>query len=119
MATPVHRHSREDEAFYVLDGEVSVYVGDDVVRAGVGDFLWAPRDVPHAFCVESPRARLLVVSTPGGFDRFFLDTGEPAAALTVPPPGAVAPPDPDALVAALAAYGVDVVAPPPAPTPPR
>lgn len=115
MATPVHRHTREDEAFYVLDGEVSVYVGDQVVRAGEGAFLWAPREVPHAFCVESARARLLVVSTPGGFERFFFDTGEPAAAPTVPPPATEAP-DLDALVAALAGYGVSVVGPPPAPT---
>jgi quercetin dioxygenase-like cupin family protein len=114
MATPMHRHSREDEAFYVLDGEVSVYIGDTVVRAGVGDFLWAPRDVSHAFCVESTQARLLVVSTPGGFERFFFDTGEPAAALTAPPPAA-APPDLEALVAALAEHGVAVVGPPPVP----
>ena len=40
----MHRHSREDEAFYILDGQVSVYVGDDVVRAGAGDFLWAPTE---------------------------------------------------------------------------
>lgn len=86
MATPVHRHTREDEAFYVLDGEISVHIGDDVVQAGAGDFLWGPRDVSHAFCVESARARLLVVSTPAGFERFFFDTGVPAAALTVPPP---------------------------------
>ena len=38
MATPMHRHSREDEAFYVLDGEVSVYVGEEVVRARAGRF---------------------------------------------------------------------------------
>ena len=115
MAAPMHRHSREDEAFYVLDGEVSVYVGDQVVRARTGDFLWAPREVPHAFCVESPLARMLVVSTPGGFEKFFFETGEPAAALTPPPP-ATEPPDLDALVAALAEHGVTVVGPPPAPT---
>lgn len=114
MATPIHRHTREDEAFYVLDGEVSVYVGDQVVPARTGDFLWAPREVPHAFCVESALARLLVVSTPGGFEKFFFDTGEPAAVLTTPPP-ADEPPDLDALVAALADYGVSVVGPPPAP----
>lgn len=61
MATPVHPHSREDETFSVLDGEVSVYVGDQVVRAQTGDFLWTPREVPHAFCVASAQARLLVV----------------------------------------------------------
>jgi quercetin dioxygenase-like cupin family protein len=114
MATPVHRHSREDEAFYVLDGEVSVYVGDDVVRAGTGDFVWAPRGVAHAFCVESPQARMLVVATPGGFERFFFDTGEPAGASTIPPRGG-APRDLDALVAALADHGVDVLGPAPAP----
>jgi non-ribosomal peptide synthetase component F len=70
--------------------------------------------VPHAVCVESRRARLLVVSTPGGFDKFFFDTGEPAATLAVPPPAAETP-DLDALVAALADYGVTVVGPPPAP----
>jgi uncharacterized RmlC-like cupin family protein len=115
MATPVHRHSREDEAFYLLDGEVSVYFGDQVVRAGAGDFLWAPREVPHAFCVESALARLLVVSTPAGFQQFLFDTGEPAAVLMAPP-HAAEPPDLDALVAALADYGVTVVGPPPAPT---
>ena len=115
MSTPVHRHTREDEAFYVLDGEVSVYVDDQVVRARTGHFLWAPREVPHAFCVESALARLLVVSTPGGFEKFFFDTGEPASVLAGWPP-AEEPPDVDALVAALAEYGVTVVGPPPAPT---
>ena len=85
------------------------------MRAGAGDFLWAPRNVPHAFCIESTQARLLVVATPAGFEQFFFDTGEPAAALTVPPPPS-APPDLDVLIAALADHGVDVLGPPPAPT---
>lgn len=114
MASPVHRHTREDEAFFVLDGEISVHIGDTVVRAAEGDFLWAPRGVPHAFCVESTQARLLVVSTPGGFERFFFDTGEPARTRTIPP-ASDGPPDLDALVAALAGYGVDVLGPPPGP----
>lgn len=117
MATPVHRHTREDEAFYVLDGEISVHVGDDTVQATVGSFLWAPREVPHALCVESAQARLLTVSTPAGLEQFFADTGEPAGALIVPPP-TDEPPDLDALIAALADYGVDVLGPPPAPRTP-
>jgi quercetin dioxygenase-like cupin family protein len=116
-ATPVHRHSREDEAFYVLDGEISVYVGDERVRAGAGDFLWAPRDVSHAFCVESPEARMLILAVPSDFGQFFFDTGEPAQALTVPPP-ADGPPDLDALAAASARYGVEMLGPPPSPTQP-
>jgi quercetin dioxygenase-like cupin family protein len=116
MATPMHRHSREDEAFYVLDGQISVYVGEQVVRAGAGDFLWAPRDVAHAFRVESASARVLVVSTPGGFDQFFFETGQPAPELSVPSAAEVEPPDLDAVVAALADYGVEVLGPPPTAT---
>jgi hypothetical protein len=93
---------------------MSFYVGDDVVRAEPGSFLWGPRDVPHAFCVESAQARFLAFSTPGGADRFFFATGEPAASLTVPPPAA-GPPDIDALVAALNELGVEMLGPPPAP----
>jgi hypothetical protein len=64
--------------------------------------------------VESDSARFLALGTPGGLDRFFVDTGERAAAPTVPPPFA-GPPDVDALVRAMAAYGVEMVGPPPAP----
>jgi quercetin dioxygenase-like cupin family protein len=113
VATPRHMHTHEDEAFYVLDGEVSIYVGDEVEHATPGSFLWAPRAVPHAFCIESDIARILVVST-GDFDRFFRDTGTPATSLTLPPPTAE-PPDIDALVAAAQEYGVTTVGPPPAP----
>src|SRR5262245_15048635 len=56
-ATPRHVHSLEDEAFYVLDGEVSFFVEDDVIRATAGSFVWCPRTVPHAFCIESEVAK--------------------------------------------------------------
>lgn len=113
-ASPMHRHTREDEAFYVLDGQVAVYVGDEVTTAGAGSFLWAPRDVAHGFCVESDTARFLAFSAPAGFDRFFFATGDSAGAPTVPPPAA-GPPDIPALVAAMAEFGVEMVGPPPAP----
>lgn len=113
-ASPMHRHTREDEAFYVLEGELAFYVGDEVVTAGAGSFLWAPRDVAHGFCVESDQARFLAISSSSRFDGFFFATGEPAGALTVPPPAA-GPPDIPALVAALGEYGVEMTGPPPAP----
>jgi quercetin dioxygenase-like cupin family protein len=113
-ASPMHSHAREDEAFYVLDGEITVYVGDETITATPGSFLWAPRDVPHAYCVESEEARFLALSTGSGFDRFFFATGEPAGALTLPPPPE-GPPDIPALVAASAEHGVHLVGPPPAP----
>jgi quercetin dioxygenase-like cupin family protein len=118
MAAPQHVHSREDEAFYVLDGELSFYIGNDTVRASTGSFVWAPRDVPHTFCVESETARFVAFATPGGFEHFFFATGEPANALTVSPPSSE-PPDIDRLVQALANYGVQVVGPPPTPRQPK
>jgi quercetin dioxygenase-like cupin family protein len=114
FASPVHRHSREDEAIYVLDGELSVYVDSQVFAGGPGSFLWAPRGLAHAFCVESEVARFLVWSTPAGFDQFFFATGRPARARTLPPP-ADGPPDVAALAAALARHGVEMLGPPPAP----
>jgi quercetin dioxygenase-like cupin family protein len=113
-ASPVHTHAREDEAFYVLDGEITVYVGDETITATPGSFLWAPRNLPHAYCVESPEARFLAFSTDSAFDRFFFATGQPANAPTLPPPPD-GPPDIPALVAALAEHGVEMVGPPPAP----
>jgi quercetin dioxygenase-like cupin family protein len=114
MAVPRHVHSREDEAFYVLDGEVSMHIGDDVIHAETGSFLWGPRTVPHAFRIDSETAKVLVISTPGGYDRFFFDTGTPAATPTPPP--ATEPPDLDAVAAAARAHGVDIIGPPPGPS---
>jgi quercetin dioxygenase-like cupin family protein len=48
MAVPMHVHAHEDEAFYVLDGEVGMHIGDDVIGASTGSFLGGPRTVPHA-----------------------------------------------------------------------
>jgi len=113
-ASPLHRHTREDEAFYVLDGCLAVSVGDDVITAGTGSFVWAPRDLAHAFCVESDEARFLAFSTGGRMDHFFFATGEPAPSTTLPPPPD-GPPDVEALVRTLSEYGVEMVGPPPQP----
>lgn len=113
-ASPLHRHSREDEAFYVRDGEIAFHVGGDVVEAGPGSFVWGPRDVAHAFCVESETARFLAFSGSVGLEEFFFSTGEPAPSRTLPPP-LDGPPDLDALMAAGHLAGVEMVGPPPAP----
>lgn len=113
-ATPFHRHTLEDEAFYVLHGSLAIYVGDDIVTAEAGSFVWAPRNVTHAFCVESADARFLAFSTGGVLDRFFLATGEPAPATTLPPAPSE-PPNLEALIRAMNDYGVEMIGPPPAP----
>ncbi len=70
--TPLHVHSREDEVFYALEGEHIVQVGDEEHRIGPGDFVFAPRGVPHAQRRVVPRTgSLLTLFTPGGIEGFF------------------------------------------------
>ncbi len=105
---PPHVHHGEDEAFYVLDGQVTVYVGEEVLEAPRGAFVFAPRDVPHRFTVDSHQARLLVVLTPGGFEQFFSEIGEPAPEPRLPHPG---PPDVAAVVSAAARRHCEILVP--------
>jgi quercetin dioxygenase-like cupin family protein len=83
---PPHVHEREDEAFYVLEGEVEVTVGDETTTATAGTFVFAPRGVPHKYVATQGPARHLTVVTPGGFERFFAEVAE----ATIAGPNAVA-----------------------------
>lgn len=83
---PLHVHHREDEGFYVLDGSVTIQVGDeDPVVAGPGDFAWGPRDIPHRYTVGAGGCRMLFICTPAGFENLVSDMSVPAEALTLPP----------------------------------
>ena len=72
LVAPLHRHSREDEYSYVIEGRMGALLGDDVVFAEVGDFVFKPRDQWHTFwnAGDAP-CRILEVIAPGGFERFF------------------------------------------------
>lgn len=112
---PLHVHHNEDEAFYVLEGEMTFYVGEETIKAGPGSFLFGPRDIPHTYTVDSGPARLLFLLTPAGFEGLIRETGEPARALTLPPPPE-APPDEaemEELMAIAGRYGNEIVGPPP------
>ena len=108
--TPYHVHHREDELFYVLDGEIDCYYGDDgenVVRAGPDDTVFLPRDIPHGFRVVSDEeCRMLVQVTPAGLEHFFAEVGNPAERLETPPP---AEPDVVALTEVAAKYQLDIL----------
>lgn len=108
---PMHVHSREEESFYVVEGEMTFYVGDEVIPAPAGTLVVMPRGVPHAYQIVSDEARVLNLITPAGFEGMFRELGEPARELAVPPPGP--PPDRARLGATTAAYGVELVGPPP------
>ncbi len=105
---PLHVHTREDEAFYVLEGRIRFRQGDDELVAGPGDWVWGPRGVPHAFKVESKSARALVLVTPGGFERMFEEGGVPVAVSPEPPEQRY---DPEAAAAIASRFAFQVVGP--------
>ncbi len=112
MAVPLHSHSREDEIWYVLEGEIIFTIGEKKIEAGSGTYAYIPRNTPHTFQVKSETARWFGIGTPAGLDRWFFETGVPAESLTLPPPPE-GPPDVAAIVASLMAYGTETLGPPP------
>lgn len=68
---PLHVHDREDECFYVLDGELSIRCGSEVFDAARGSFVFLPRGRPHRFWATNQPARLLIVAVPGGIEDYF------------------------------------------------
>ena len=91
LEAPLHVHYREDEGFYVLEGSVTILVGDETVELTAGQHAFGPRDVPHKFTVGPDGARMIWVLTPGGFEDFVDEVSVPAEAPTVPPPSVLPP----------------------------
>ena len=89
---PFHTHAREDESFYILDGEITCRIGEATLRAKAGQFLFLPRTVRHSWRAESATLRFLVLITPAGFEQSFLEFSEPAPTLTLPPVSGEGPP---------------------------
>jgi len=119
-ATPVHIHHDADESFYVIDGAITVHVGDDRYEATSGDYVFAPMGIPHAFIVTSEQVELFVTFAGAGTDGplgagvhgFFSEVGTPVVADIEPPQ----PHKPDVAEFArlMAVYGMELVGPPPA-----
>jgi quercetin dioxygenase-like cupin family protein len=81
---PPHVHSREDELFYVLEGEFDVYVGEEAFNVRTGECVFLPRFVPHAFVIRSLRLQILTLFTPGGLEEAFRRASSPAQELDLP-----------------------------------
>ena len=74
-----HVHHREDEAFYVLEGEIESLAGDRTFTAIAGSYVYIPRGVLHRFTnAGEATARMLLFFAPVGFDRFFIEVGQAA-----------------------------------------
>jgi quercetin dioxygenase-like cupin family protein len=113
-APPMHRHTREDEAWIVLDGEVTFFLEDEQHTAGPGTYVFGPRGRAHTLRVESDTARLAILLLPGTCEAFFHATGRPADSLTLPQPEQ---PDLDRLLAGMREHGIEYVGPPPEASP--
>jgi len=107
---PLHVHHREDEAWYILDGQMTFYVDDQALTAPSGSFVFAPMGLPHTFTVDVEPTRVLVFASPSGFEHFALELGIPAS--TDEPPADLAVPGQDVLGPIGERYGIEVVGPP-------
>ncbi|WP_249147734.1 cupin domain-containing protein [Bradyrhizobium jicamae] len=100
LAAPMHRHHREDEYSFVLEGKIGALLGDSVVIGNPGDLLFKPREQWHTFwnAGDTP-ARILEIISPAGFENYFRELG---SALID------GPPDPQRLAALCARYELDM-----------
>src|SRR3712207_2528106 len=92
---PLHLQREEDEAFYVLEGEMTFRIGEEIIKARPGSFVFGPKDVPHTYTVDSGPARLLFLLSPAGFEGFIEDISRPARTRTLPPSEPEGPSDED------------------------
>jgi quercetin dioxygenase-like cupin family protein len=100
--SPYHTHRLEDEAFYVLEGEMAFVCDGTWTIAGPGTFVFGPRNIPHGFkVVGNAPARMLLLCTPSGFEQFVVEMSGPAPA----------PPDMAKLAALAAKYSIDLHGP--------
>ncbi len=104
FASPYHRHHLEDEAFYVLEGEIAFVCDGKWMKGGPGAYVFGPRKIPHGFkAVGTGPARMLLLCSPAGFENFVLELSVPFADLH--------PPDMAKLMATAAKYQIDILGP--------
>lgn len=107
-ASPYHVHHLEDEAFYILEGEVAFVCDGKWLKAGPGAYVFGPREIPHGFKIAGAApARMLILCAPSGFEHFILEMSEPATDPTLPPSA----PDLGKLMAVAAKYKIDILGP--------
>ncbi|MFN8164572.1 MAG: cupin domain-containing protein [Solirubrobacterales bacterium] len=109
-ASPFHIHHDDDEAIYVLEGRINLYLGDDVHEGRPGSWFFMPREVPHGYFIRKDGpARMLIFNAPAGFDRFFHDHGQPVEG---GPPAAPTLSKEEGEKILLEQYGVEILPPP-------
>jgi mannose-6-phosphate isomerase-like protein (cupin superfamily) len=100
LAAPLHRHTREDEYSYVIEGRMGALLGDEVVYAEAGDLVYKPRNQWHTFWNSGDQpCRILEIISPAGFERFFEELSDM---------GGVANADPEVLTELNERYGLEM-----------
>lgn len=85
LQVPLHVHHTEDEGFYVVEGSITVQLGEELIEVGAGEHAYGPHGIPHRFTVGPDGARMLWILAPGGFEDFIEEVSVPAETPTVPP----------------------------------
>jgi mannose-6-phosphate isomerase-like protein (cupin superfamily) len=110
IGPPPHIHHREDEAFYIQEGELEFQLGDQTVLATPGTFLYSPKGHLHSFKnITNQRAKILVWCMPAGIEKYFTEVGVPVD----DPEAPSRPATPEAIERVLAAapkYGIEFIA---------
>jgi mannose-6-phosphate isomerase-like protein (cupin superfamily) len=113
LATPTHIHTRESEAWFILDGTITYRAGTELLDLAAGDFIYLPRNLPHAFRITGRTpARYVALTVPGGLMDMYDVVGEPAPQRRLPD-GGIPAADVARWMELAPAYGLRVVGPPP------
>ena len=110
--TPLHRHHRENESFYVQEGEIEFQLDDRTIVATAGTFLHSPQGQLHRFTnLTATSAKILVWVTPAGFEKFIAEVGK-AVNGQITPGASLSPEDLDRILTTAPKYGIEIVPPP-------
>ena len=109
-APPLHSHP-QDETFYVIEGDLSVWIDGALQRCAAGSIAFFPGGTPHTFFVESESARVLVLSTPAGIEQFVRALSAPTQERRLPDDADY--PDTETIRAVFAKHDVAILGPPP------
>lgn len=112
LEPPPHTHTREDETFLLVDGEIEFTVGQQSYHASAGDAMFLPRNIQHSFKVLTNKSEVLMLLSPGGFEKYFIEMSEPAPELREPPVPA-GPPDVAKIITTASRYGIKFPEKPP------
>lgn len=114
IATPLHRHTHEAEAFYLLEGRMTYRAGDETHELDEGCFMYLPAGLPHAFRIRGDRpARFLALTAPGGLLNLYDEVGIPATELRLPGADGLTPEvEIPRWVEVGPRYGLEVLGPP-------